>query len=269
MNTGTNDKVIAKVVCITPELAAKWLKEANKGNRPIRQSKVNEYAKALKEGKWKLNGQTITVSNDRLIDGQHRLAAIVKSGVDMITLAVVGVENDVFNTIDIGAKRSSADFLSCLGEAQSKILASALLYLEAYYSKNLSLIVGNSLGGNVVDMLEKYPNARNHLISRRAYAYAPAGMLSACKYIFDSISPKDCQEFFDRLLTGANLAAYDPVLVLRDKLAKNASDIKKLPREHVFALIIKSWNMHRNGAPCVVLRYRTNGDAPESFPVAI
>jgi len=269
MNNSHNNNMASFVMTITPEWAQRILETKNTGNRPVRKQKVDEYAKVIKAGKWQLNGQTITLGENRLIDGQHRLLAVVKAGVPITSFVATGVSEDVFNTVDIGAKRSPADFLSCVGEKQSQVLASTLLYLEAYYSKNLHLLTGFSLGGSVVDMLEKYPNARNHIISKRSYPYAPPGMLSACKYIFNNISPADCQTFFESLFTGANLAAYDPVLVLRDKLAKNASDVKKLPREHVFAFLIKAWNMHRNATPCVVLRYRTNGDAPESFPVAI
>lgn len=66
---------------VTPEKAAEFLK-MNKVNRPIRKAHVAEIADLISRGKWQLNhlGLAFNKHGD-LLDGQHRLHAIIKSGV--------------------------------------------------------------------------------------------------------------------------------------------------------------------------------------------
>ena len=64
---------------ITPDLAFEMLK-SNTLNRPLKKSLIEYYASQMKSGQWRLTGQGISISDaNELIDGQHRLAAIVKS----------------------------------------------------------------------------------------------------------------------------------------------------------------------------------------------
>ena len=68
-------------VKVTPEMATAWVTHRNEKNRPIRAHTVDRYATDLQRGKWKTTHQGIAFGPDgELIDGQHRLAAIVKAG---------------------------------------------------------------------------------------------------------------------------------------------------------------------------------------------
>lgn len=74
-----NDQYVrGEVETITPELAADLLSR-NMKNRPVSQQRVRKYMAAMVAGKWLLNGEAIKISIDgRLIDGQHRLKAIIQ-----------------------------------------------------------------------------------------------------------------------------------------------------------------------------------------------
>lgn len=94
---------------VTPAMAEHWL-VANTDNRPIRRFTVLEYAGAMKRGEWKLSPQGVTFSaSGRLLDGQHRLAAIVQAGVNVWLYVTRGAPDDVFSVLDQGARRSYAD----------------------------------------------------------------------------------------------------------------------------------------------------------------
>ena len=70
-----------EIMKVSPEMATKWL-EKNIVNRRIRDYKVNAYARDMKNGDWRLNGEAIVFNKSgQLVDGQHRLNAIAKSGV--------------------------------------------------------------------------------------------------------------------------------------------------------------------------------------------
>ncbi len=65
---------------VTPELATQWL-EKNTDNRPMRQSHVELLAREMREGKWQLMPDGIAFdTNGVLMNGQHRLWAVVESG---------------------------------------------------------------------------------------------------------------------------------------------------------------------------------------------
>lgn len=97
---------------ITPEKAAELLK-ANTRNRKLRQSLVDLYASDMKAGLWLQTHQGIAINCDgTILDGQHRLAAIVASGVTITMLVARGVPASSQVAMDDHAKRSCADALT-------------------------------------------------------------------------------------------------------------------------------------------------------------
>lgn len=101
-----------KIEKITPATAQRWLSESNTGNRNIRQSHVNYLANEMLAGRWKETSQGIAFFSDgTLADGQHRLAAVVDSGVTICLPVARDLERDVMPVIDRGATRSLADYM--------------------------------------------------------------------------------------------------------------------------------------------------------------
>lgn len=103
-----------KVMDITPAIAALLL-EGNANNRPLSKGYVDAYAEDMKSGEWCLNGESIKLlelesGKHILLDGQHRLAAVVKSGVTIKSLVVVFSKSDeAVKYVDNGRKRSYKD----------------------------------------------------------------------------------------------------------------------------------------------------------------
>jgi hypothetical protein len=80
-----------RVIEITPRMAADWLKR-NPHNRPLQPRVINKYVRDMLDGNWVLDGQAITLASDgTIINGQHRLSAVVQSGVTISSLVVWGV----------------------------------------------------------------------------------------------------------------------------------------------------------------------------------
>src|SRR5690606_33959034 len=105
----------------------------NRRNRPIRRTWVQTLAGAMERGEWRENGDTLKFAhNGTLLDGQHRLAAIVLSGRPQWMLIARNVPDDAFSTIDRGSRRTAADALALLGEPRSAILAATLNLVWRY-----------------------------------------------------------------------------------------------------------------------------------------
>jgi len=100
------------VETITPEVASVILDRCNHGNRRLRQGVVEKYAKMMKSGDWHLSPEAIVISNTgRLLNGQHRLSAVVKAGRAVRFVTIRGPGDDVFAVLDRGAVRTTADAL--------------------------------------------------------------------------------------------------------------------------------------------------------------
>ncbi len=107
-------EVQARVINVSPAMAQNWLSQ-NPNNRSISVSRVSEYAQDMEKGDWEMNGEPIVIdTNGMLKDGQHRLAAVVKSGRTIPMLVVFGVSSDA-KIYDRGRSRSATDILRIAG----------------------------------------------------------------------------------------------------------------------------------------------------------
>jgi len=257
----------ANLMTITPEWAQKTLNEKNAGNRPMNKLHVASLAKEMKRGKWKVNGDTICLNGTRLIDGQHRLAAVVASGVSIQTFVIEGLSSDVFDTKDVGKRRSAGDTLGVRGEQNACRLAASLVLIDKYVTgrSDLSVTYSNT---EMEELLEKYPEARNSMQT----SYSTKGLilpsvLDACHYLFSRKDPVLADEFVEKVLRGTGLEEGTPWYVLRERLVGNSLAKAKLSRPYLMALCIKAWNHARAGSKVRFLRWRETGEAPEQFPV--
>lgn len=99
-------------VDITPEMAMAWLDGHNVHNRPLRQARVDRYVRDMRLGRWQLTHQGIAFSKDGvLIDGQHRLWAIVESGCTIKILVHHGLPIASQTVIDTAEPRNVRDRL--------------------------------------------------------------------------------------------------------------------------------------------------------------
>lgn len=94
---------------ITPDLAKEFLKK-NSRNRPIRPTVVADYVEQLKAGTFKTTHQPIAFDPDgNLLDGQHRLTAIVESGISCVLAVAENCDPATFDVIDGGSGRAGFD----------------------------------------------------------------------------------------------------------------------------------------------------------------
>ena len=120
-----------EIVTITPAHAEHYLSN-NKGNRRIVKQRVLDLMSAMNRGEWKLSPQPIILSKTgRLLDGQHRLSALVMYGKPLEMSLTTGASDEIFDILDTGKHRNYADVTGMnLKEAQT-ITSLA----TTYYSK--------------------------------------------------------------------------------------------------------------------------------------
>jgi hypothetical protein len=257
-------------IMLTPELAKAFL-EGNDRNRPCSQVHVNRLAKEMLAGRWKFNGDTICRNGSRLIDGQHRCEAVVKSGVSVRTILVEGLDHDVFDTKDCGKKRSAGDVLAVSGEKHYTTVAAALKVVDSYMTGQFDKEAGKQRWSNseVTEILAKYPEVRESVQWCRSLGnkgLLQYSVMCGLHYLFSRGDTEKANDFFTLLIGGAGLESGNAIFVLRERLVANMATKAKLPQTYTVAITIKAWNHWREGTPIKYLRWRTEGK-PEPFPL--
>jgi hydrogenase maturation factor len=103
-------QVETQLQVITPKEATKIIEKSNIDNRKVRLHHVEWFSNLIKKGEWVLTHQGIAFDvNGRLVDGQHRILAIAKSGVDTPILVTRNLEPEAYNAIDTHSQRNMAD----------------------------------------------------------------------------------------------------------------------------------------------------------------
>ena len=106
-----------EIVEVTPKMAVEWLEKNIDNNRTIRQSIVSKYARDMRNGDWKLTHQGIAFNSiGELVDGQHRLWAVVEANVPVKMYVATGLDIGTEKLVDSGLARTMVDQLKFVND---------------------------------------------------------------------------------------------------------------------------------------------------------
>lgn len=141
-NPDDDNKIGIYVKNISPEYAEKLLATNHVNQRKLKSHVVDSYVRAMKSGLWTAgNAESIKFSDTgELIDGQHRLSAVVKSGVSVNMFVMTGIKEKNIICIDNGAARNLGDVLRVTGNVKYKINTNSLAAFirHFHYQKMIS-----------------------------------------------------------------------------------------------------------------------------------
>lgn len=257
---------------VTPDIAATLL-SANHHNRNLRDHRVAQLAEAMRRGEWELNGETIKIAVDgTLLDGQHRLQAVIESNVGIDTLVMRGLPLAAQDTVDTGRRRRLADILKIEGYSDSHALAAAVSILHRIRSGSRIDYshAGAPSAQQALDLIDVEPQIKSSVVVARRVTKAvggPIGVFSALHCVFFEVDPEPTEEFFARLADGVELRRRDPVLHLRNQLARPRED-RSYSRSpfNIAALTVKAFNMRRAGKEIDLLTFRQGEKFPAVAP---
>lgn len=270
-STIVGSEVDIKVEMVTPEMARKYL-GYNLANRGIRPRVVAVYALDMAQGNWRFTGDPIRFArNGQLLDGQHRLAAIIESGT---TQQMVIVRNLLMTSqlnIDTGVKRNFADYLKFAGEVNVHSYQ-AVVGAVTRWEEGRSIRSNNTSHAEMEKTYQKYPEIKDCLgIVQRANNAVKCGFVAGglVWWMLNQIDSEDCATFFERLSSMENHQKGEPIYALRRTLIANAPTgrARTLMPQNIAALMIKAWNKWRDGEEAEVIVWRGGGTNAESFPV--
>jgi hypothetical protein len=126
---------------------------------------VSKFARDMKTGKWEFNGAPIRFNGDELLDGQHRLRALIEANMVMPFLVIYGIGKFSLRTMDDGKGRTLGNKFYIDGEKAPDVLASMIQFLATYRNpEKFGRFVGPSFtSSEYYDVLEREGEAARPL----------------------------------------------------------------------------------------------------------
>lgn len=243
------------VEMVNPHMAAQWLK-TNRGNRQFNRNTVATYAAAMRSGEWVINGETVKFDQDnQLIDGQHRLHAVVTANRAVPLCIVRGLQRDVFRTLDCGKLRKSHDMLYILGYKNPLALSAALRLLDRYESSNWNgksggdgLRVSNDRLLSILDRHKSIVARADEVMRRPLFTgRLPHSLNIFMYYLAHRFSSERAKSFFTELAGDQVFSKEHPVRTLRDQLDRTGKEYIKPITAVKLAWTILAWNCYIAG----------------------
>lgn len=98
-----------ETITVTPEMAQTMIKHVN--YRRLSPRRVNSYSRVMSEEGWGLSQPLIFNDSGELIDGQHRLHAVIRTGKPQKFVFLSGIPSESISSIDSGQPRTGAQVL--------------------------------------------------------------------------------------------------------------------------------------------------------------
>lgn len=181
--------VFVRMVLITPEKARYWIENFNPDNRHVRLKRVEMLADAIKKGQWMQNGETIKFTpQGRLLDGQHRLHAIIMADQPVWCAVAYNVPETAMGTIDVTAARTAGDLLKFNGYVDCNRLAAASKAAYCYEGGWFKSLGGKNVHPvTILEYIKDNPDIEKikNLIGDKGAARAiPAQIIGLCFILY-------------------------------------------------------------------------------------
>lgn len=259
------------VVLVTPEMAKAWLDTRLVDyERQLRQGRVEGMARDMKDGKFRFIGDPIrfAVEGGNLEDGQHRLSAVVLSGIPQY-FPVVDIPADARHVIDTGVKRSVPDMLHKLGiitGVKGKILTAIANKASAW---QLGYVASSGTFRATADESITYIR-RNEAALKAATDVAilvvnyrlpvAASSIGTLWYLTREVNAADADEFWvKQVIKGVGIQEDTPAQALRNRIFRlNHAGTRMYP-DDALRYGALAWNHFRQGNTAAKLQAPKGG----------
>ena len=267
-------------VPVSPALARRILELNADNQRNHRQSLSDRYARDMQTGRWtEENGQPANIAtNGRVVNGQHRFQAVIKSGCTIRMDINMGVNPRAIVVIDAGASRSAIDVIRTSGGSDLSGIAAVVRWV-LMWEMGIPTGRGGRFNPTPQELLQRYEadsDLFNTAAARGGDAYARGlttkAVAGTAYFLYAKMNKAIADDLFDQIVSGLNLQGEDAgaAYQLRARLFARAS--AKLGRHEQLALFVRAWNLYntvKNGERVPVGKLMVSSDGPldnSNFP---
>jgi hypothetical protein len=239
---------------------ARALLATMKTNRKVTRTVVIDYARQMREGMWRSTSQGLIIDWDgHLMNGQHRLLAVIESGVTIEVDITYGEDPDNFMVLDKHRKRDLSDALSIAGiEYPNETSRLYRVYLDLIQTKDDRYIAFGARtrwGWKPERAIEWAKENRARLVHvihvckgpQAKKVLRPPAVMMALYYRLHEIDEEQADAFFKQLVDGCKTGPVGKLREALDGLMLQRVQGTIPPRYMWPALVIKAWNAYVNG----------------------
>jgi hypothetical protein len=222
---------------ITPSIASQILADRNRKNRKLVRAVSEQYAAEMKAGRWALTHQGIAFDDEgNLIDGQHRLYAVVLSGVSidmMVTTDIPSIQSNntggkdyyTMDVLDGGSPRSVAQKLSMNHDIKNSTkVAAAARSIAQIYSKDPQSVKLSA--PQVLEIIQASDSSFGAIIVESTrVAIRANSKVAAAVIIYHTVEPEKAIAFYKSYLHQTGWTDSCPVRSLERFRLSNLRDI--------------------------------------------
>lgn len=235
---------------------------------------VLRYVEEMKGNRWKEDtGEMIKISKTGLVlDGQHRLYAVVKSGISINFHVIEDMDDKIFDVIDIGSKRSASDIFFIDNVKYSNVIPSTIQFYESLKYGSVSTKTQINSKHSTTKLLELYHEKHkfwDDVVKKSTLWYSnfskilQPSTIGGMYALFSEIDEVDALNFMNQLCTGINITN-NSICLLRNKLTDDRISNFKMTHHYRNAIIIRNWNYFRENVKVSKIVYDSE---KHSFPI--
>lgn len=248
---------------LTPDMAQAFLLTQD-GPRDVRKGKVQEYARALREGTFRYNPADAGIAFDwygRLMNGQHRCHAVIETGIPMRVMCWRGLDPELRFVFDTGGTRNGNDALHMAKEAGGTRMAA----LANLHFRHLQACERQAAGGqyrlsgywsaakitnrDTVAIVQRFPALKAALYANSSLEPKQMIQPSVAAWVLYRLREIDHEKadvFWFQLGTGLNVEEGSAIHVARryflNRMNSRRRGSGQEDQEISIALIFKAWN---------------------------
>lgn len=181
------DNVVSSVELITPEIAKVYL-SSQRNNRTPTPSRIADYADRMQRGEWRISQPLQFSSEGDLFDGQHRLMAVIASGIACEFLVIRGLPPETRLFVDIGQTRRTAQI--------AEMMEMGVTSLNSKLATCKAMFIGKSLKPKN----QKAQSEAQKIRASMSWSFSPHELINLYQKYSDGI------DFADQLKTPATAA---------------------------------------------------------------
>lgn len=241
----------SEVAVITPAMATRWL-EANTRNRPLSDTTVKTYAADMAAGAWHITHQGIGFDVDgMLLDGQHRLSAIILANVPVAMLVTRGLPRNAQDVIDAPRVRSVKDQLQMIDGVTDAVAKAATVKVVHALDNNIRATFRLSLNQTRAAIARDGERLEKMLALYHGTPFKTAPFLGAM--VFALGAGGKVQEFAEAVRNGEGLKRGDPAYTVRDfmLMTRRGGAVERMGTSFG---VLRSVHAHIHGEQLRVLR---------------
>jgi hypothetical protein len=268
----------ASVEMIGPAEAAKLLEGNEHNYRKLKPPIVSRYAFDMEQGLWTLTTGAIGVDvNGNLTNGQHRLNAVIQSGVTCMFIVVrnlpVGSCEDPNE--DTGSRRSVATHLQNMGVANANCVAATARFLWGL--KSSTKTIKRSRHGLSDAMVAKLVASDERIIASTSATdcvknIATPSVASSWHWIASFDDEQLANECVGVLAAKVDCSTMHPFAKLRDVILQARSDKKNkggMTADLQFRYFMSAWTKAKSNDPVKLLRPVATIKIPDAADYAL